>query len=153
MGDDTASGRDADDVKPVEAKGSKAGASHSTAGKGGVAKPASKAKLAAREEAGTPRPRSAKVQKADEVQASGSAKAGGPHAGESVTEGGQAPAPTQGKGVAKPAASKAANEGRPEDGTSGATVGRAEKAEAAGIASTRTASGRGRRKAGADASE
>ena len=66
-------------------------------------------------------------------------------------EGGPPPERTLGKGVPKPAASKADIEGKPDEGTSSATVGRAEMSEAAGIGATKTTSGRGRRKAEADA--
>lgn len=89
--------------------------------------------------------RSAKAQKADAVQASGSAKAGAGHP--AVEEGGPAAPPTEGKGHPKPAASTADADGSPEGGTSTATAGRAEKdaAEAAGHAKEQH--GRGRRKA------
>ena len=43
-------------------------------------------------------------------------------------------------------ASKAADEGKPEDGTSTATAGRAEKDEAAAKGAEKTQSGRGHRK-------
>lgn len=154
MSDDKkAYGRDGEAPKPAEVKGSKEGARHSTAGKSGVSKPASKDKLAALEESGAPRSRSAKAEKASEVQAAGTAKAGGLHAGESVTEGGLAPAPTRAKGAPKPAASKAEDEGKPTDGTSNATAGRDEMSEAARVASAKNASGRGRRKADDEAPE
>lgn len=51
-----------------------------------------------------------------------------------VTEGGKAPAPTEGgHGHAKGAASHATEEDNPTDGTSGATAGRAEKDHAAAV--------------------
>ena len=151
MSDETTSGSDDDAPKPAARKGSKSNAAKSTAGKSGVSRQASKAKLAEREESGTPRPRSAKAQKADEVQAAGTAKAGGQHGGETVGEGGPAPETTFTKGAPKPAASKADEDGTPVEGTSSATVGRAEMDQAAGIGATKTASGRGRRKAEAKA--
>lgn len=90
--------------------------------------------------------RSAKAQKAGEVQAAGSAKA---DAGRPVvTEGGKAEAPTDGKGHPKPAASTADIDGAPEAGTSSATAGKAEKLAAAKDAAlTKDQHGRGRRKA------
>ena len=89
--------------------------------------------------------RSAKAQKADEVQATGSAKAGAGHP--VVTEGGRAEAPTEGKGHPKPAASTADAGGAPEAGTSHATAGKAEKLAAAEDAAlTKDQHGRGRRK-------
>ena len=90
--------------------------------------------------------RSAKAQKAEEVQAAGSAKAGAGHP--VVNEGGPAPSPTDGKGHPKPAASKADQDGAPEAGTSSATAGKAEKEAAAeNAALTKEQHGRGRRKA------
>lgn len=90
--------------------------------------------------------RSAKAQKAEEVQRAGSAKAGAGHP--VVLEGGQAEAPIEGKGHAKPAASRAHEEHSPEAGTSAATAGKAEKeAAAAHAALTKEQHGRGRRKA------
>ncbi len=90
--------------------------------------------------------RSAKAQKAEEVQAAGSARAGAGHP--VVTEGGPAPSPTDGKGHPKPAASTADADGAPEAGTSSATAGKAEKLAAAeNAALTKDQSGRGRRKA------
>ena len=88
---------------------------------------------------------SAKAQKADEVQAAGSAKAGAGHP--VVMEGGKAEAPTEGKGHPKPAASTADAGGAPEAGTSHATAGKAEKLAAEGAASAKEQHGRGRRKA------
>lgn len=89
--------------------------------------------------------RSAKAQKADEVQAAGSAKAGAGHP--VVSEGGPAVAPTDGKGHPKPAASTANTDGAPEAGTSSATAGKAEKLAAAeNAAMTKEQHGRGRRK-------
>ena len=69
--------------------------------------------------------RSAKAQKADEVQQAGSAKAGAGHP--DVPEGGKADAPTQGKGKPMQAASRAEADGTTTEGTSSATVGKAEK--------------------------
>ena len=90
--------------------------------------------------------RSAKHQKAEEVQVAGSARAGAGHA--PVTEGGKADAPTEGHGKPKPATSRAHDEGNPEAATSSATAGKAEK-EAAheNAALTKTQEGRGHRKA------
>ena len=67
--------------------------------------------------------RSAKAQKADEVQAAGTARAGGGD----VPEGGPPPAPLHKKGEPMPAASRAAADGNEAAGTSSATVGKAEK--------------------------
>lgn len=90
--------------------------------------------------------RSAKAQKADEVQMAGSAKAGAGHP--TVTEGGKAEAPTEGKGKPKPATSRAHADTAPEAGTSSATAGKAEKEAAAeNAALTKTQHGRGHRKA------
>ena len=89
--------------------------------------------------------RSAKAQKADEVQAAGSAKAGAGHS--VVHEGGPAEAPTDGKGHPRPAASTADVDGSPQAGTSSATVGKAEKEAAAGAGQAKEQHGRGRRKA------
>ena len=90
--------------------------------------------------------RSAKAQKADEVQAAGSAKAGAGHP--AVTEGGAAEAPTDCKGHPKPATSRADAEHTPEAGTSSATAGRSEKKHAfEKAAATKDQAGRGRRKA------
>ena len=91
--------------------------------------------------------RSAKAQKADEVQAAGTAKAGGTHGEAFVPEGGHAPSPLRHKGAPLPAASRAATEGNEEAGTSSATAGKAEKqAAAANAALTKTQKGRGHRK-------
>ena len=90
--------------------------------------------------------RSAKHQKAEEVQQAGSAKAEAGHP--VVNEGGKAEAPTEGKGHAKPAASRAHDEHSPDTGTSSATAGKAEKeAAASNAALTKEQHGRGRRKA------
>ena len=89
--------------------------------------------------------RSAKAQKAEEVQATGSAKAGAGHP--IVNEGGSSEAPTEGKGHPKPAASTADIDGASQDGTSSATVGKAEKEAAAGAGQAKEQHGRGRRKA------
>jgi hypothetical protein len=89
--------------------------------------------------------RSAKHQKAEEVQAAGSARADAGHP--VVTEGGKAAAPTEGKGHPKPAASRAHDDDAPEAGTSSATAGKAEKEAAAeNAALTKDQHGRGRRK-------
>jgi len=88
--------------------------------------------------------RSAKAQKADEVQQAGSAKAGAGHP--VVNEGGHAPAPVHSKGHPMPAASTAAN-GETDAGTSHATVGKAEKQAAFEKAqATQDTHGRGHRK-------
>jgi hypothetical protein len=90
--------------------------------------------------------RSAKAQKADEVQQAGSAKAGAGH--DPVPEGGKAPSPLLAKGHPMPASSRAAADGTTEEGTSSATVGKAEKEAAAQKAAlTKDQHGRGRRKA------
>ena len=76
----------------------------------------------------------------------GPARAGPAHP--EVHEGGKAPAPTHAKGAPMPAASRAAAEGTTEEGTSSATVGKAEKEAAAQKAAlTKEQHGRGRRKA------
>ncbi len=85
--------------------------------------------------------RSAKAQKADEVQQAGSAKAGAGHA--PVPEGGPAASPLQAKGKPMPAASAS---DAPE-GTSTATAGKAEKEAAFEKAAlTKDQHGRGHRK-------
>ena len=90
--------------------------------------------------------RSAKAQKADEVQAAGTAKAGGAQGGD-VPEGGPAPSPLHKKGEPMPAASRAAADGNDEAGTSSATAGKAEKEAAQHKAElTKTQDGRGHRK-------
>lgn len=89
--------------------------------------------------------RSAKAQKADEVQAAGTAKAGAGHP--AVHEGGRAEAPTEGKGHPRPAASAADTDGVPQAGTSSATAGQTEKEAAAGAGQAKEQHGRGRRKA------
>ena len=94
----------------------------------------------------TAQSRSAEAQKADEVQAVGSAKADAGHP--VVTEGGEAPAPTDGKGHPKPATSRAEADHSTEAGTSSATAGRSEKKHAfEKAAATKEQAGRGRRKA------
>ncbi len=86
--------------------------------------------------------RSAKAQKADEVQEAGTAKQLG-----DVPEGGVAPSPTMAKGHPMPAASAAHDAGNPEAGTSTATAGKAEKeAAATNAALTKEQHGRGHRK-------
>lgn len=150
MSDDTTSGTG--EPKPADRKGSKSSAGHSAAGKSSVSQPDSKAKIAEREASGTSRPRSAQDSKTAEVQEAGTAKADGPY-GSSVHEGGPPPETTFAKGAPKPSASKADEDGTPTEGTSSATVGRAEQEYAAGVGATKTASGRGRRKAEGDAPE
>ena len=87
--------------------------------------------------------RSAKAQKADEVQAAGSAKAGAGHP--DVPEGGKAEAPKAAKGKPLPATST--GEGIDVPGTSHATAGKAEKAAAERNAElNQTQDGRGRHK-------
>ncbi len=89
--------------------------------------------------------RSAKAQKAEEVQQAGSAKAGAGHP--EVTEGGKAPSPLHNKGEPMPATSRASADGTPEEGTSSATAGKAEKEAAAKKAElTKDQHGRGHRK-------
>ena len=90
--------------------------------------------------------RSAKAQKADEVQQAGSAKAGAGHP--DVPEGGKAETPVHSKGHPMPAASTAASDGTVTPGTSSATAGKAEKEAAAQkAAATMQQHGRGHRKA------
>ena len=90
--------------------------------------------------------RSAKAQKAEEVQQAGSAKAGAGHP--DVPEGGKAEAPIQSKGHPLPAASAAAASGTTVAGTSSATAGKAEKeAAATNAALPKEQHGRGPRKA------
>ena len=89
--------------------------------------------------------RSAKAQKAEEIQQAGSARAGAGHP--PVPEGGPAPKPTHTKGEPMPARSRAMAEGTGEEGTSGATAGKAEKQAAAqNAALTQEQHGRGYRK-------
>ena len=91
--------------------------------------------------------RSAKAQKADEVQQAGTAKAGGAHGEDFVPEGGPAASPKRGKGAPMPAASRAAADGATEEGASSATAGKAEKEAAArNAALTKDQHGRGHRK-------
>ena len=91
--------------------------------------------------------RSAKAQKAEEVQLAGTAKAGGAHGEDFVTEGGPAPSPKMAKGHPMPAASRAHDDGTTEEGTSSATAGKAEKEAAARKAElTQEQHGRGHRK-------
>ena len=90
--------------------------------------------------------RSAKAQKAEEVQQAGSAKAGAGHP--PVPEGGPPPPTKLADGHPAPAASRAHAERNVEEGTSPATAGQAEKAAAAKNAElTKDQHGRGRRKA------
>ena len=89
--------------------------------------------------------RSAKAQKADEVQQAGSAKAGAGHM--EVPEGGQAEAPIHSKGKPMQATSRAESEGTTTEGTSSATAGKAEKEAAHENAMlTKEQHGRGHRK-------
>lgn len=89
--------------------------------------------------------RSAKAQKAEEVQRTGSAKAGAGHP--DVPEGGKAEAPVHSKGHPMPAASTAAEGDPMAPGTSSATAGKAEKEAAAKKAElTKEQHGRGHRK-------
>lgn len=88
--------------------------------------------------------RSAKAQKAGEVQAAGTAKLPSEDA---VPEGGKAPSPKMSKGHPMPATSRADMDGTAQEGTSGATVGKAEKEAAARKAElTQDQHGRGHRK-------
>ncbi len=90
--------------------------------------------------------RSAKAQKAEEVQRGGTAKAGGLLGDDAVPEGGPSPAPKMAKGRPMPATSHA--DGTAEEGTSSATAGKAEKESAARNAElTKDQHGRGHRKA------
>lgn len=89
--------------------------------------------------------RSAQEQKAAEVQAAGSAKADAGHP--VVLEGGQAEAPTEGKGHPKSAASKAPSGATSDAATSTATAGKAEKEAAAAAGADKEQHGRGHRKA------
>ena len=91
--------------------------------------------------------RSAKAQKADEVQEAGSAKAGAGHP--VVNEGGKALSPLHSKGHPMPAASTAVDDDGavPADSTSHATAGKAEKQAAFEKAqATQDTHGRGHRK-------
>jgi hypothetical protein len=89
--------------------------------------------------------RSAKAQKAEEVQQAGSAKAGAGHA--DVPEGGLAAKPVRAKGEAMPASSTAGTNGTTDAGTSSATAGKAEKEAAFRNAElTKDQHGRGHRK-------
>ena len=67
--------------------------------------------------------------------------------GDDVTEGGVAPAPADGRGHPKAAASRATEEGNPQgEATSTATQGKHEKEHAAEMGAAKTQSGRGHRK-------
>lgn len=91
--------------------------------------------------------RSAQAQKADEIQAAGTAKAGGAPGEDAVTEGGVVPSPLHRKGEPMPAASRSAADGNEAGGTSSATAGKAEKEAAERNAElTKTQDGRGHRK-------
>jgi hypothetical protein len=89
-------------------------------------------------------------QEADDATTSrGTVKGHHAKPGDDVTEGGLAPAPTEGHGAPKGSASKAAIEGAEEgDNTSTATVGKAEKEHAAQAGAAKTKEGRGHRKHG-----
>ena len=92
--------------------------------------------------------RSAKAQKAEEVQNAGTAKAGGYLAESMVPEGGLPPPTQKAHGKPMPAASRADADGTTEEGTSSATAGKAEKQAAAqNAALTKEQHGRGHRKA------
>ena len=88
--------------------------------------------------------RSAKAQKADEVQAAGSAKAGAGHP--VVDEGGKVEPPKKAKGQMKPAASRAHGEGSPAEGTTSGVVGKAEQHAAHEAGMAKEQHGRGHRK-------
>ena len=82
-----------------------------------------------------------------ETTSRGTVKGHHPKPGDNVAEGGVAPAPTEGHGAPKGSASKAAAEGTEiGEGTSAATVGKAEKEHAAAAGAAKTQSGRGHRK-------
>ena len=83
----------------------------------------------------------------DEITSRGTVKGHHPKPEDDVAEGGVAPAPTEGHGAPKGAASKASLEGAVEgEDTSTATVGKLEKEHAAEIGASKTQSGRGHRK-------
>ena len=88
---------------------------------------------------------SAQEQKAAEVQAAGSAKAGAGHP--EVLEGGKVEKPTEGKGHPKSAASNASPGATSDAATSSATVGKAEQEAAAAAGAGKEQHGRGHRKA------
>ncbi len=87
-----------------------------------------------------------KHERSDEITSHGTVKGHHPRPEDNVPEGGPAPAPTEGQGAAKGAASKAVDGAVAGDNTSTATAGKAEKEHAAGVAAEKTQSGRGHRK-------
>ncbi len=83
----------------------------------------------------------------DEITSRGTVKGHHARPGDDVTEGGVAPAPTEGHGAPKGSASKASAEGAEEgEDTSAATAGKAEKEHAAEVGAAKTQAGRGHRK-------
>lgn len=83
----------------------------------------------------------------DETTGRGTVKGHHSTLGDVVTEGGVAPAPTEGHGAPKGSVSKAEAEGAGVgDDTSTATAGRLEKEHAAEVGAAKTQSGRGHRK-------
>lgn len=83
----------------------------------------------------------------DATTSNGTVKGYHPKPGDDVAEGGVAPAPTEGHGMPKGSASKAAFEGAVEgDNTTTATGGKLEKEHAANLGASKTQSGRGHRK-------
>ena len=82
----------------------------------------------------------------DRVTRQGTVKGHHAKPGDEVAEGGPAEQPTEPGGAMKPAASKARAQGVPEDDSSAATAGAAEKAHAADVGAGKTQSGRGHRK-------
>jgi hypothetical protein len=90
--------------------------------------------------------RSAQHEKAEEIQAAGTAKQMG-----DVPEGGPAPAPKMAKGHPMPATSRADDDGTTEAGTSPATAGREEKEHARLDGALKEQHGRGHRKSEHDA--
>lgn len=85
----------------------------------------------------------------DATTGRGTVKGHHPKPGDDVTEGGPAPAPTEGHGSPKGAASKAeAEHAVAGEDTSTATVGKAEKEHAAAVGAAKGEEGRGHRKHG-----
>ena len=83
----------------------------------------------------------------DETTSRGTVKGHHPKPGEHVVEGGPAPAPTEGAGAAKGAASSADDAGAVAgEDTSAATAGAREKEHAAGEGAAKDQTGRGHRK-------
>ena len=83
----------------------------------------------------------------DEVTSRGTVKGHHAKPGDEITEGGVAPAPTEGHGAPKGSASKAVVEGAEQgEDTSAATAGKLEKEHAAEVGAAKTQSGRGHRK-------